>query len=69
VKTINVEKGIPMPVKYPFAHMEVGDSFEVPVHVRRTAVNVSAKRYGDKHGMIFTIRLTEDRKLRCWRIS
>jgi len=69
VKTINVEKGIPVPVKYPFKHMEVGDSFEVPAHVKRTAINVAAKRHGNKYGMIFTIRFTEDRKLRCWRIE
>lgn len=66
---MKVEKGIPMPVRYPFAEMEVGDSFEVPENVKRTAVSVSAKRYGDKHGMKFTVRLTPERKFRCWRVE
>ena len=66
---IRVDKNIPLPHRYPFAEMDVGDSFEVPAHVKRTAVNVSAKRYGQARGMKFTVRLTPDRKLRCWRVA
>ena len=56
-------------MKYPFDGMEVGDSFLVPSHVNRTTVSVAAKRWGEKHDVKFTIRMTEDRTLRCWRIA
>lgn len=64
-----IDKNIPLPQKWPFPDMKVGDSFLVPDDIRRSTINVAAKRYGDKHKMKFTIRLTEDRKLRCWRIA
>ena len=64
-----IDKHIPLPMKYPFDGMEVGDSFLVPSHVNRTTVSVAAKRWGEKHDVKFTIRMTEDRKLRCWRIA
>ena len=66
---MKIEKNIPLPSKYPFADMEIGDSFAVPPHIKRTAVSVSALRYGDKHGMQFTVRLMPDRTLRCWRTA
>lgn len=64
-----IDKGIPLPTKYPFAEMNVGDSFVVPAKVNRSAVNVAAMRFGRKHGMKFTVRLTKDGTLRCWRIE
>ena len=66
---MKVESGIPIPAKYPFAEMKVGDSFAVPPKINRSAVNVSAMRYGRKHGMKFTVRRTVDGTLRCWRIE
>lgn len=66
---MKVEKNIPVPRKYPFAEMQVGDSFEVPEGTKRTTVNVAAKRYGMMHNMKFTVRLTPERKLRCWRVE
>ena len=66
---MKVESGIPIPAKYPFAEMKVNDSFAVPPKINRSAVNVSAMRYGRKHGMKFTVRLTKDGTLRCWRIE
>lgn len=64
-----VEKNIPVPVKYPFADMQVGDSFGVLPHIKRHTVTVNALRYGRKHGMKFTVRLMPDRTLRCWRVQ
>lgn len=67
--TIKIEKNIPIPYRYPFKQMEVGDSFEVPEEVTRSAVSVAALRFGRRHGMIFSIRFTPEKKLRCWRVS
>ncbi len=64
-----IEKNVPMPLRYPFAQMEVGDSFALPPGVGRTTVNVAAKRYADKHGGKFTVRLMPDRSYRCWRVE
>lgn len=66
---MKIDKNIPLPAKYPFAEMQVGDSFLVPEGISRTSIGVAAKRFGDKHGMRFTIRLNEKRLLRCWRIA
>ena len=66
---ISIDKKVPLPVRFPFADMEVGDSFAVPPEVNRPAINVAAMRYGRKHNMKFTVRLTPDRTLRCWRIA
>lgn len=66
---MKVESNIPVPSKFPFAGMRVGDSFAVPPDKKRTTVNVAAMRYGKKHGMKFTVRLMPDRSLRCWRIE
>jgi len=65
---VKVESGIPMPQRYPFKDMQVGDSFAVPPQAKRPSVTVAAKRFGDKHGMKFTIRKTPD-GFRCWRIA
>lgn len=66
---MKVEKNIPIPKKYPFAEMAVGDSFGLLPGVKRVSVSVAAKRYGEKHGMKFTVRLTPERTLRCWRVA
>lgn len=64
-----IEKNIPLPSRFPFANMQVGDSFLVPETAKRSTVSVAARRYGEKHGWRFSVRLTEDRKLRCWRVA
>ena len=64
-----IDKGIPLPKRYPFDQMEVGDSFAVPEGINRTRVSVAAMRYGRDHGMKFTVRQMPDRSLRCWRIA
>lgn len=66
---IQVDKGIPLPKRYPFEHMEVGDSFAVPPGVARTTVAIAAMRYGRKHGMRFVTRMMPDRSYRCWRVK
>jgi hypothetical protein len=66
--TIKIESGIPMPNKYPFFKMRVGDSFAVPKGVDRTAVAVSALRHARKTGTKFTVRKTPE-GYRCWRIE
>ena len=64
-----IDKDVPLPARYPFADMQVGDSFAVPPTIKRSSINVAAMRYGRKHGMKFTVRLTADRSFRCWRIA
>jgi hypothetical protein len=66
---MKVEKNIPIPAKFPFAGMQVGDSFAVPPDVKRPAVSVAAMRFGLKHGMKFTVRQVADKTFRCWRIE
>ena len=66
---IAIDKGVPMPKRYPFAEMDVGDSFVVPPNIARTTVAIAALRYSRKHGVKFVVRLTPDRTLRCWRVQ
>jgi hypothetical protein len=66
---MKVDKGIKLPKKFPFDDMAIGDSFAVPNNINRQAISVAALRYGIKHQMKFTVRLVEDRSLRCWRVS
>ena len=72
---INIDKNIPMPkivrnggpkAKYPFADMQVGDSFEVTDKTTKKFASTCAaatRRLGSK----FTIR-TIDNGIRVWRI-
>jgi hypothetical protein len=64
-----IEKNVPIPARYPFGEMEVGDSFAIPLGVARNTVTVAAGRYDDKHNMKFTVRRMADNTLRCWRIA
>jgi hypothetical protein len=66
---VKVEKDVPLPVKFPFAGMQVGDSFAVPPDVKRPAVTVAAMRFGRRHGVKFTVRQVADKTYRCWRIE
>ena len=63
---IKVESNIPLPIKYPFANMRMGDSFLLPEGVNRIAVAVAASRYGRSNNKKFTVRKTKD-GFRCWR--
>ena len=64
-----IDKGVPIPARYPFADMQIGDSFAVPPTIKRSAINVAAMRYGRRHGMRFTVRQVADKTFRCWRIE
>jgi hypothetical protein len=66
---MKIEKGIPMPHAYPFAQMEVGDSFVLPTNIKRVTAWIAAKRYADKHNVEFATRTTEDGSIRLWRIK
>jgi hypothetical protein len=61
-----IDKNVPLPARFPFEQMEVGDSFAVPPSVHRTTVGIAALRYGRKHGMKFITRKTLDGTIRCW---
>jgi hypothetical protein len=66
---IKIESGIPMPAKFPFAEMKVGDSFLVPEGMNKSTVAVYANRYAKKTGYAkFTVRKTAE-GYRCWRIE
>ena len=66
---MKIEKNIPIPAKFPFAGMQVGDSFAIPPDVKRIALSVAAMRYGRKHNMLFTVRQMPDKSFRCWRVA
>lgn len=75
--TFKIEKDVPPPptptgeLIYPFAEMEVGDSFFAPGK-KQKAVSQSARKYGKRTGTRFSSRTTvEDgvQGVRVWRIS
>jgi len=64
-----IDSNVPLPTRYPFAQMKVGDSFLVPSDVTREAVAVAASRYGKAHNMRFSTRKLKDGSFRCWRLE
>jgi hypothetical protein len=69
MKTPRIDKNIPLPKRFPFDRMEVGDSFAVPPDVKRSTISVAAKRFGVESGWKFTVRQMPNRSLRCWRVA
>lgn len=76
-KTYKVEKGIPIPPKktfskYPFAILEIGDSFLVPFKGNHSNPGLLANRVGANCrrfvGKKFCYRIIED-GVRVWRIE
>lgn len=71
-----IEKDIPMPSKfhkkYPFEEMEVGDSLIFCDYSRHnlTLASNAARNWArkGKHNYKFSIRKTDDNKVRIWRI-
>ena len=68
-----IEKNIPIPPEgytrrgpYPFARMEVGDSFLVPFADMIT-VRCAAGNYAKKYGAVFWTRFIEGQGVRVWR--
>lgn len=74
---VKIEKGVPLPRrdgKYPFAKMEVGDSFAVEIENENTPPRVSSYAHigGKRLGMKFTVRsVVENGKkvIRVWRVT
>ena len=65
-----IEKGVPMPTfkkgcLYPFARMEVGDSFQFP-EGRDQAVRQAAAKHANKHSRKYRV---SGKHLRCWRTA
>lgn len=76
---ISIDKGIPVPknnrgrpAKYPFASMDIGDSFVSDGDGSNTsgckAYN-AARQYGRAHGMKFSGRKEGEGKVRIWRVE
>lgn len=65
---MKIEKNRPLPSKYPFGDMEVGDSFVLPKDIKRQTVSVAAMRYGRQTGKTFTIRKVPE-GFCCWRLK
>jgi hypothetical protein len=66
---MKIDKNIPVPQRFPFAQMEINDSFEIPKEVHRQTVSTSANRYAQKTGKKFITRVMPDKTIRCWRVS
>jgi hypothetical protein len=63
---VQIEKGRSIPGTYPFAQMEVGDSFRVPDGIKRGTIRIAAIRFSKKTGARFVFRSTEE-GFYCWR--
>lgn len=87
IEGVKMEKGVPVPppskggraVKYPFADLQVGDSFSVPLSgemhpgggdMTAHRVSQAAIRRSKCHGGKFRVRtVREEGVARCWRIE
>jgi hypothetical protein len=70
---IKIEKGVPLPTngsKYPFAEMEVGDSFAVLIK-EENKIRAAAGAYNSKHKgeSRLSIRKLSDNSFRCWKVE
>lgn len=73
-----IEKGVPKPSSrklriYPFAEMEIGDSFFIPLSDATTSqmptqVRNAAIAFGHRHGRKFSV-YTEEGGYRVWRTA
>lgn len=67
-----IEKNVSIPArrnKYPWQHMDVGDSFVVPME-KKASVKVAAVNWGKRHAACFSSREDKERgELRVWRIA
>lgn len=79
MRAIKVQKGVPIPIvkprgrqgrsdpKYPWAKMDVGDSFLLPTGISPSSFWLLA-RNASKDGRLFKVYKTAD-GYRCWRIE
>lgn len=69
---IKIRKNIPMPahrMKYPFADMQVGDSFEIPANKIKSAAVCGGNYARTRGGMIkFSVRRVDGKHF-IWRIK
>ena len=65
---MKVDKGIPMPGRYPFDEMEIGDSFLLPPNTKLISAQVAALRFRKKTGKYFSFRKMPD-GIRVWRVK
>lgn len=70
-----IERGVPVPTsgrysKYPFAGMQVGDSFFVPegTSKKMSSIHSLCNQYGKKHGGVYKARRV-DGGMRVWRVE
>jgi hypothetical protein len=71
-----IERGVPLPpartghgqhYRYPFADMEPGDSFAVPVGAS-SSLKASATQFAKRNRVTFATRV-EGGNIRCWRTA
>ena len=71
--TFEIERGVPMPKlrnKYPFEHMDVGDSFLVPADMKDEIKTISsAASYAGKQLKFKFVTKTVDEGVRVWRVE
>ena len=60
---MKIDKNIPLPARWPFKQMEVGDSFALPPSVPRTTLSIAAMRYGKKHNVKFITRKINEQNI------
>ena len=68
IPVVSIDTGIPVPdsVSYPFEHLEVGDSFLVPIDKRASVASLATK-YGQKTNTEFAVRKVSEDNVRVWR--
>jgi hypothetical protein len=73
MENYEIIKGIPVPArsKYPFAEMEIGDSFvkNCCSQQHRNLLSMTASMWGRRHGRRFRTRKEDGDNVRVWRIQ
>lgn len=69
---IKVDEAVPMPTgiftrKYPYADLEVGQSFLAP-EANHNSIRAGASQYGKKLSRRFSVRKTQE-GIRVWRVA
>lgn len=71
-----IESDIPVPATrmrkartYPFADMEIGDSFAIPADVPHNRVRIAGYQFGRRHNRKYTVQRVNGERYRCWRVA
>ena len=72
--TIQIEKNVPLPgrqttSKYPFKHLDVGESFAVPADGSLATVRSRATKLNKTSDKLFTVRQTGSGGHGVWRLK